>query len=80
MYCFILLFALVGSECVSFILFTTLENEEGNIGEEAYFHSCYFQEQDQDQYQGKPSKCLLLLYLSLSIMHVFTSEVLQKMS
>ena len=28
MYCFVLLFALVGSECVSFILFTTLENEE----------------------------------------------------
>ena len=55
MYCLVLLFALVGSECVSFILFTTLENEEGDIGEEAYYHSCLFQEQSQDQYQGKPS-------------------------
>ena len=80
MFCFVALFALVGTDCVSFILFTTLENEEGNIGEEAYFNSCYFQEQDQDQYQGKPYKCLLILYLSLSIMHVFTSEVLQKLS
>ena len=32
MYCFVLLFALVGSECVSFILFTTLENEEEEEG------------------------------------------------
>ena len=57
----------------------TLENEEGNIGEEAFFHSCYFQEQDQYQYQGKLSKCLLILYLSLSIMHVFTSQSFQKL-
>ena len=71
MFCFVIMFALVGTECVSFILFTTLENEVGNLGEEAYFNICYFQEQDQDQYQGKPCKCLLILYLSLSIMPVF---------
>ena len=47
--------ALVGSECVSFILFTMLEYEEGNTREEAYFNSYYFQEQDQGLYQGKPS-------------------------
>ena len=75
---FVALFALVGTDCVSLILFTTLENEEGITEEEAYFNSCLFQ--DQDQYQGKPSKCLLILHLSLSIMHVFTSEVLQKLS
>ena len=79
MFCFVVLFALDGSDCVSFISFTTLENEEGDIGEEAYFHSCYFQEQNQDQYQGKPSWCLLLYYLSLSIMHVFTSAVLHNL-
>ena len=54
MYCFVLLFALVGSDCGSLILFTTLENE-GDIAEEAYFQSCLFLEQSQDQYQGKPS-------------------------
>ena len=80
MYYLVSLLALVGSDCVSLILFTTLENEEGITEEEAYFNSCLFQDQDQDQYQGKPSKCLLILYLSLSIMHVFTSEVLQKLS
>ena len=32
MYCFVLLFALVDYECVSFILFTMLENgEEGSV-------------------------------------------------
>ena len=80
MFCFVALVALVGADCVSLILFTTLENEEGITEEEAYFNSCYFQEQEQDQYQGKPSKFLLKLHLSLSIMHVFTSEVLQKLS
>ena len=55
-----------------------LENEEGEFAEEGYYNSCLFQDQGQDQYQGKPSKCLLLLYLSLSIMHVFTSEIFQK--
>ena len=57
----------------------TLENEEGGFEEEAYFNSCYFQDQDQHLYQGKPSWCLLLYYLSLSIMHVFTSKVLQNL-
>ena len=60
-------------------LFTTLENEEGGVAEETYYHSCLFQEESQDQYHGKTSQCLLLLHLSLSIMHVFISEVLQKM-
>ena len=78
MYYLVALFALVGSDCVSFILFTTLENEKGEMVEDAYFNSCYYQDQDQHLHQGKPSKCLLLLYLSLSIMHGFTSEVLQK--
>ena len=32
MYCFVLLFALVGSESVSFILFTTFENEAEEEG------------------------------------------------
>ena len=80
MYYSVSLLSLVASDCVSLILFTTLENEEGITEEEAYFNSCLFQDQDQDQYQGKPSKCLLILHLSLSIMHVFTSEVLQKLS
>ena len=79
MFCFLALVALVGTDCVSLFLFTTLENEEGEFEEEAYFNSCYFQDQDQHLSQGKPSKCLLILYLSLSIMHVFTSEVLQKL-
>ena len=47
-----------------------LENEEGGFEEEAYLNSCYFQDQDNHLYQGKPSWCLLLQYLSLSIMHV----------
>ena len=55
--------------CLSFY-FTTLENEEGGVEEEAYFNSCYYQDQDNHLYQGKPSWCLLLQYLSLSIMHV----------
>ena len=61
------------------LLFTTLENEEGEFAEEGYYNSCLFQDQGQDQYQGKPSQCLLLYYLSLSIMYVFTSEVLQNL-
>ena len=36
---FALSLALVDSECVSFIIFTTLEYEKGNTGEEAYFNS-----------------------------------------
>ena len=44
MYYFVALFALVGSYCVSFTLFTTLENEEGELVEEAYFNSCYYQD------------------------------------
>ena len=71
--------SLLGLECVLPLLFTTLENEEGEFAEEGYYNSCLFQDQGQDQFQGKPSKCLLLLYLSLSIMHVFTSEVLPKL-
>ena len=55
MYCYVSLVAIDGSDCVSFISFTMLENEEGDTAEEAYFHSCYFQDQNQDQYQGKPS-------------------------
>ena len=47
MYYLVSLLALVGSDCVSLILFTTLENEEGEFEEEAYFNSCYFQDQDQ---------------------------------
>ena len=41
-----LLCALVGSECVSLFLFTTLDYEEGDTVEEAYPNSCYFQDQD----------------------------------
>ena len=77
MYGLVSLFALVGSEWVSFIFITTLENEEGDIGEEAYYHSYLFQEENQDLYQGKPSQCLLLYYLSLSIMHVLLLKVFQ---
>ena len=79
MYYLVSLLALVGSDCVSFILFTTLENEEGELVEEAYFNSFYYQDQDKHLHQGRPSKCLLLLPLSLSIMHGFASEVLQNM-
>ena len=78
MYYLVSLVALVGSDCVSFTLFTTLENEEGGTPEEDYFHSFYYQNQDQHLHQGKPSKCLLLLHLSLSIMHGFTSEFCTK--
>ena len=59
------------------LLFTTLENEEGEFAEEGYYNSCLFQDQGQDQYQGKPSQCLLLYYLSLSIMHVLLLKVFQ---
>ena len=79
MYYLVALLALVGSDCMSFTLFTTLENEEEELVEEGYFNSCYYQDQDQHLHQGKPSKCLLIQYLSLSIMHGFTSEVLQKL-
>ena len=58
--------------------FPTIENEGGEFAEEAHFNSCYYQDQDNHLYQGKPSKCLLIQYLSLSIMHGLTSEVLQK--
>ena len=77
-YHLISLLALVCFDCMSFTLFTTLENEEGELVEEAYFNSVHYQDQDQHLHQGKPSKCLLLLHLSLSIMHGFTAEVLQK--
>ena len=63
--------------CVFHFYFTTLENEEGDIGEEAYYHSCLFQEENQDLYEGKPSQCLLLYYLSLSIMNVLLLKVFQ---
>ena len=64
--------------CLSF-LFTTLDYEAGDFGGAVHCHSCCFQDQDHHQYQGKTSKCLLILFLSLSIMHVFTSEVLPKL-
>ena len=64
---------------VSFISFTTLENEEGEFEEEAYFNSCYYQDQDQHLNQGKPSWCLLLEYLSLFYHACFTSEDLQNL-
>ena len=73
------LFALDGSDCESLLLFPMIENEGGEFAEEAHFNSCYYQDQDNHLYQGKPSKCLLIQYLSLSIMHGFTSEVLQKL-
>ena len=79
MYYLVSLVALVGSDCMSFTLFTMLENEEEELVEEGYFNSCYYQDQDQHLHQGKPSKCLLIQYLSLSIMHGFTSEVLQNL-
>ena len=79
MYYLVALLALVGSDCMSLTLFTTLENEEGELIEEVYFNSCYYQDQDQHLHKGKPSKCLLIQYLSLSIMPGFTSEVLQNL-
>ena len=74
MYYLVAFLALVGSDCISLTLFTTLENEEGELIEEGYFNSCYYQDQDQDQdqdqhlHQGKPSKCLLITYHYLSCM------------
>ena len=50
-----------------------LENEEEEFAEEGYFNSCLF----QDQYQRKPSQCLLLYYLSLSIMRVLLLNFFQ---
>ena len=73
------LFAFDGSDCVSFISFTTLENEWGEFEEEAYFNSCYYQDQDQHLSQGKPSKCLLILLLIIIYHACFTPEVLQKL-
>lgn len=70
MYCYVLLLALIGSECVSVILFTMLENEEeGSVGKLCFkFQS--LQNQGHKELPGKPSWCLLIQYLSLSIMHV----------
>ena len=76
--CCVSLFAFYGSECVPFTLFTTLENEEGSLVEEAYFNSGSFQDQGQELYQGKPSQCLLL-HLSLSIMHVLLLKFYKKL-
>ena len=70
---------LVGPDWLFFTLATTLENEEEAAAEEeAYYQACLFQEQDSEQYQGKPSRCLLI-HLSLYTMHDFTSEVLQNL-
>ena len=40
-----------------------LENEEGETAEEAYYQACLFQDQEQDQYQGKPSSMLAAMLL-----------------
>ena len=74
---FVVLFALVGSEWCLLFLFPTLENGgEGSVVKLCFkFQS--LQSQWHQELPSKPSWCLLL-HLSLSIMHVFTFEVLQK--
>ena len=74
---FVSVFAFDDSECVFFILFTTLENGEEGVVVKLCVKFQSLQRQWHQELPGKPSWCLLL-HLSLSIMHVSTFEVLQK--
>ena len=74
---------LIGSDCVFiFILVPTLDTDEDEITSAGLYRrrsGSYDVDQDQGQTRTKashPDACCY--YLSLSIMHVFTFEVLQK--
>ena len=71
-------FWLVLNVCVS-LLFTMLDYETGEFGGAVHCHSCFIQDQDHYQNQGKPSKCLLIIILIIIYHACFTSEVLQKL-
>ena len=75
--CLKCVFWLVLNVCLS-LLFTTLDYETGEFGGAVHCHSCFIQDQDHYQSQGKPSKCLLIIILIIIYHACFTSEVLQK--
>ena len=65
MYCFVLLLALVDSKCVSFILFTTLENEE----EEGGVELCFKFHTSKPGTQGVSRQAILILATTLIIIY-----------